>query len=237
MCGRSSLTKSEKELEARFRATFYSEDLEKYNPLPNYNVAPTHVMPIITNSDTEHFQPLRWGLIPFWAKDIRIGYKMINARIETIKEKSAFKHAVHKRRCLVPMDGYYEWQKANGKKTPYRICLKSEEIFACAGLWESWKAPQGERIKSFTILTQPPSTSIAHIHDRMPAILRNDQESTWLDMDLPVDDALSIIAPYADEELNFYAVSNRVGKVTENDADLIEPIQDQPPADSQGSLF
>src|SRR5690606_13595754 len=105
MCGRSSLTKSEKELEARFKATFYSEDLEKYNPLPNYNVAPTQIMPVITNKDPQHFLPLRWGLIPFWAKDIRIGSQMINARIESVLEKSAFKYAMEKRRCLVPMDG------------------------------------------------------------------------------------------------------------------------------------
>ncbi|HQU52071.1 MAG TPA: SOS response-associated peptidase family protein, partial [Saprospiraceae bacterium] len=91
MCGRSSLTKTEKELEERFHSTFYSEDLERYNPLPNYNVAPTQVMPVITNDDPDHFRPMRWGLIPFWAKDEKIGYKMINARIETLLEKSSFR--------------------------------------------------------------------------------------------------------------------------------------------------
>ncbi|MCB0665771.1 MAG: SOS response-associated peptidase [Saprospiraceae bacterium] len=224
MCGRSSLTKSEKELEARFKATFYSEDLEKYNPLPNYNVAPTHVMPIITNKDPDHFMPLRWGLIPYWSKDIKIGYKMINARIETVLEKSAFKQAVAKRRCLVPMDGYYEWKKEAGKKTPYRIVTTDQDIFSVAGLWENWKSPDGQLIRSFTVLTQDPSESIAHIHDRMPAILDKEQERQWLDMTIPPADALEIIAPYDDHFLRAYQVSNRVGRVTENDAQLIQAI-------------
>ncbi len=236
MCGRSSLTKSEKELEERFKATFYSEDLEKYNPLPNYNVAPTHVMPIITNKDPEHFKPLRWGLIPYWAKDIKIGYKMINARKETVAEKAAFKQALSRRRCLVPMDGFYEWKKNGKQKTAYRIHLLDQDLFCCAGLWESWKAPSGDWIDSFTILTQPPSHSISHIHDRMPAILTHDQERAWLDTDLPVDDALSIIAPYPDDLITSYQVSSRVGKVTENDAQLIDPI-DHGPTTEQAVLF
>lgn len=232
MCGRSSLTKSEKELEKRFRSTFYSEDLEKYNPLPNYNVAPTHVMPAITNRDPDHFTPLRWGLIPFWAKDIKIGYKMINARVETVKEKSAFKRALEKRRCLIPMDGYYEWQKTTSGKVPYRITTTDQSIFAMAGLWESWQPKDGEKVYSFTIITQKPSKRIAHLHDRMPAILAADQEAAWLDTNLSIDDALSIIQPYPDDLLHFYPVSKRVGKVTENDAAL---IAEAPP--TQDTLF
>lgn len=234
MCGRSSLTKSEKELEARFKATFYSEDLEKYNPLPNYNVAPSHVMPIITNKDPDHFMPLRWGLIPYWAKDIKIGYKMINARIETVLEKSAFKQAIAKRRCLVPMDGYYEWKKEAGKKTPYRIVTTDQDIFSVAGLWENWKSPDGQLIRSFTVLTQDPSESIAHIHDRMPAILDKAQERQWLDMTIPPADVLQIIAPYDDRFLKAYQVSNRVGRVTENDAQLIQAIDI---TESENTLF
>jgi putative SOS response-associated peptidase YedK len=236
MCGRSSLTKSEKELEARFKATFYSEDLEKYNPLPNFNVAPTHVLPIITNQDPTHFLPLRWGLIPYWAKDIKIGYRMINARVETVQEKSAFKSALAKRRCLVPLDGYYEWKKNGKRKTPYRITLKDQSIFTCAGLWETWKSPQGERISSFTIITQPPSPSISHIHDRMPAMLTAEQEKYWIDLDMAPAEALKLIAPYPDEMLDYYMVSSRVGKVTENDPGLILPIE-APLEDGQATMF
>ena len=234
MCGRSSLTKSEKELEARFKATFYSEDLEKYNPLPNYNVAPTHIMPIITNQDPSHFLPLRWGLIPFWSKDIKVGYKLINARIETVFQKPAFKYAVEKRRCLVPMDGYYEWKKEGTKKTPYRITTTDQEIFSVAGLWENWKSPDGQLIQSFTVLTQPPSSSIAHIHDRMPAILSKEQEQDWLDMNIAPAQVMTIINPYDDSRLKAYPVSNRIGKVTENDAALILEISEE---GGQSTLF
>ncbi|MCB0689093.1 MAG: SOS response-associated peptidase [Saprospiraceae bacterium] len=236
MCGRSSLTKSEKELEARFKATFYSEDLEKYNPLPNYNVAPTHVMPILSNADPNHFVPMRWGLIPYWAKDIKVGYKMINARKETVLEKAAFKQSVARRRCLVPMDGYYEWKKEGSRKTPYRIILTNQEIFSVAGLWENWKTPDGQMIQSYTVLTQTPSPSLAHIHDRMPAILTHDQEQAWLDMEIPPKDALAMINPYPDDLLQAYIISSRIGKVTENDAELIKP-KSNPTDLEQSTLF
>ena len=170
MCGRSSLTKTEKELEERFQATFYSDGLVQYNPLPNFNVAPSHMMPVITNEDKLHFQAYRWGLIPFWAKDQKIGYKMINARIETLFEKSSFKMAVAKRRCLVPADGFYEWKKIKGPdgkitKQPYRIQTTDQEIFSMAGLWDRWKAPDGQTVFSFTVITQGPNETMKDIHD------------------------------------------------------------------------
>ena len=235
MCGRSSLTKTEKQIEERFDATFYSEDLERYNPLPNFNVAPTHMCPLITNEDPEHLQYFRWGLIPFWAKDIKIGYKMINARIETVNTKSAFKNALQKRRCIVPFDGFYEWKKTPNGKVPHRIKLKDDGIFCIAGLWEKWKSPEGENIHSFTLITQEPNETLAPIHDRMPAMLLPEQEKLWLDKDMPTEDALALINPYPDDLLVAYPVDKRVGKVSENDAALIEPaILD---SHEQGSLF
>lgn len=233
MCGRSSLTKTEKELEERFQATFYTEDLERYNPLPNFNVAPTHVLPVITAQDPKHFRPMRWGLIPFWAKDPKVGYKMINARIETVEEKT-FKNALEKRRCLVPFDGFYEWKTVGKKKKPYRITIQNGKLFTIAGLWESWKAPNGERIESFTLITQPANTMMSSIHDRMPAILLPEQEKLWIDPTLSSKEALQLIIPYPDEEMEAYPVSDRVGKVSENDAGLIERVameEDSPPAD------
>ncbi|HPG07052.1 MAG TPA: SOS response-associated peptidase [Saprospiraceae bacterium] len=224
MCGRSSLTKTEKELEERFHSTFYSEDLERYNPLPNYNVAPTQVMPVITNDDPDHFRPMRWGLIPFWAKDEKIGYKMINARIETLLEKSSFRTAVQKRRCLIPADGFYEWKKNGKAKQPYRIVATNTDLFAFAGIWENWKNPQGEWIQSFTIITQPPNKVVAALHDRMPAILLPEEERLWLDQELKAEDALELIKPYPDEYTKAYPVSPRVNKVGENDAELVEEV-------------
>ena len=235
MCGRSSLTKTEKELEIRFNATFYSENLERYNPLPNFNVAPSHMHPVITNQDPTHFQPFRWGLIPFWAKDHKIGYKMINARKETVLEKTAFKKAIEKRRCIVPFDGFYEWKKVDGGKQPYRITLKDGGLFSVAGIWEKWKDPKGEIVYSFSLLTQEPNKLMANIHDRMPAILLPDQEKIWLDNELPAKDVLQMIIPYPDDELVAYPVSKAVGNVRNNDASLLLEVDDT--IGDQGSLF
>lgn len=225
MCGRSSLTKVEQDLEERFGATFYSDELERYNPLPNFNVAPTHMHPVIINDDLDHLRYFRWGLIPFWAKDIKVGYKMINARIETLLEKSTFKNAVKTKRCIVPFDGFYEWKKVGKEKQPYRIITTDSEIFSIAGLWSRWKSPDGEEIYSFTLITQPPNNLLSDIHDRMPAILTREQESLWLDMTIPPADAVQMIIPYPEENMRAYPVSKRVGNVRENDESLIEEVK------------
>ncbi len=224
MCGRSSLTKTEKELEERFRANFYSEDLERYNPLPNFNVAPTQLHPVITQQEPEIIHLYRWGLIPFWAKDIRIGAKMINARMETIAEKPAFRQAFEKRRCLVPFDGYYEWMKTPEGKIPYRIKLTNVEIFSMAGVYEVWRGPEGKVIHSFTIITQEADALIAHLHDRMPMILLPEQEKLWLDASIPSREIMDHIIPIPGDYITWYRVSDRVNKVTENDAGLVEAV-------------
>ena len=223
MCGRSSLTKTEKELEERFRATFYTEDLERYNPLPNYNVAPTQMHPVITQEEPRIIHLYRWGLIPFWAKDMKIGAKMINARIETLEEKPAFRNALQKRRCIVPFDGYYEWKKTPEGKIPYRIKLKSTEIFTIAGLYESWKSPERKTIHSFTLITRDADPAIAQIHDRMPMILHPEHEKLWLDPDIPAHDLLHL-DPTPGKDLMYYRVSDRVNNVRENDAGLVDAV-------------
>jgi putative SOS response-associated peptidase YedK len=224
MCGRSSLTKTEKELEERFRATFYSEDLERYNPLPNFNVAPTQLHPVITLQEPSIIHLYRWGLIPFWAKDIKIGSKMINARIESIAEKPAFRQAFEKRRCIVPFDGYYEWMKTPGGKIPYRIRVTNTEIFTVAGLYEFWRGPDGNSINSFTLITKEADPKIAHLHDRMPLILLPEQEKLWLDATVPTKDVMNALEPVPGDYITWYRVSDRVNKVTENDAGLIQPV-------------
>jgi len=225
MCGRSSLTKTEKELEERFQADFYSEDLERYNPLPNFNVAPTQLHPVITQQEPRMIHLYRWGLIPFWAKDIKIGAKMINARIETIAEKPAFKQSFEKRRCLVPFDGYYEWLKTPEGKIPYRIKVTNTDIFSVAGLYDSWRSPDGKIIRSFTVITKEAEPVIAHLHDRMPMILLPEQESLWLDEAVPSKDVVNELLPVPGDYLKWYRVSDRVNKVTENDAELVLPVE------------
>lgn len=224
MCGRSSLTKTEKELEERFQADFYSEDLLPYNPLPNFNVAPTQFHPVITLQEPKIIHLYRWGLIPFWAKDMKIGAKMINARIEGIAEKPAFKQAFQKRRCLVPLDGYYEWLKTENGKIPYRIQVTNTEIFCVAGLYETWRNPEGKSIHSFTMITKEAEPEIAHLHDRMPLILMPEQEKLWLDENVPSKDVINALQPVPGDWITWYRVSDRVNKVTENDKELILPV-------------
>lgn len=231
MCGRSSLSKTEKEIEERFGATFYSEELERYNPLPNYNVAPTHYMPVITSADKEHINIYRWGLLPHWSKDMKMSYKMINARIETVLEKNAYKKAIEKRRCIVPMDGFYEWKKEGKEKLPFRIETTDQDIFSVAGIWEKWISPEGNEVFTFSIITKKPTAIMKGIHDRMPAILEPYQEKLWLDEDIPAKEAIGLISEYPPENMKAYRVSKKVNSVRENDKSLIEEIAEQ------GNLF
>jgi len=232
MCGRSSLNKTEKELEKRFQASFYSDGLKQYNPLPNFNVAPSHMMPVITNLDQNHFQAMRWGLIPSWAKDMKVGYKMINARKETLLEKNSFKSAVEKRRCLIPADGFYEWQKTEKGKQAFHISLIGQKLFAMAGLWDKWISPDGIEIYSYTVITQEPNALMKDIHDRMPAILTPEQESLWLSDDLSPQQLLDSITPYDDNNMTAKKVSSRVNSVRNNDKRLLDDDREE-----QMSLF
>lgn|SRR5690554_739352 len=233
MCGRSSLTVTEKELEKRFNASFYSEDLERYNPLPNFNMAPTQNLPVITDADPDHINLYRWGLIPFWAKDEKIGYRMINARMETVAEKPAFRQAFRQRRCLWPVNGYYEWIARGKEKIPYRVILKDKGVYSLAGLWETWKNEQGEKVFSFTILTQPATPSMEFLHHRMPVILPREMELDWLDPNLDPEDFLHNLPPFGTDQLEVYRVSQEVNNVRNNRRELIAPVTET----NQGELF
>jgi len=233
MCGRSSLTVTEKELEKRFNASFYSEDLERYNPLPNFNMAPTQNLPVITDADPDHINLYRWGLIPFWAKDEKIGYRMINARMETVAEKPAFRQAFRQRRCLWPVNGYYEWIARGKEKIPYRVILKDKGVYSLAGLWETWKNEQGEKVFSFTILTQPATPSMEFLHHRMPVILPREMELDWLDPNLDPEDFLHNLPPFGTDQLEIYRVSQEVNNVRNNRRELIAPVTET----NQGELF
>ena len=221
MCGRATLFKPIEVIEDRLQAKFDFAELEAMNPLPSYNVAPTQRHPVVTHEDPGHIHLFRWGLIPFWAKDTKIGSRLINARVETILEKPAFR-AIHKKRCLVPFDGFYEWKKEGKQKIPHRIILKEGGIFTIAGIWETWRTPEGETLPTFTLITQEANDLVRPLHDRMPAILLPEQEKLWLDMDVPAREALKVIEPYPAERMRAYPVSSRVNKPTENDAGLVE---------------
>ena len=191
---------------------------------PNYNVAPTHEMPIVRRQKDDHGNELaiaRWGLIPHWAKDLKIGYSTINARSETAASKPAFRDAFKKRRCLVLADGLFEWQRNGKDKTPYLIRLKGGGPFAFAGLWSTWRPPEGEELTSYTIMTTEPNELMAEIHNRMPVILGVDDHDRWLDLDA---DPAKVLKPCPADWLEAFPVDKRVGNVRNNDAALIEPL-------------
>ena len=220
MCGRYSLIADIQELARQFEF-----DGTGFEDSPRYNVAPTQAVLTVTNRDARHAEYMRWGLIPSWAKDASIGNRMINARGETVAQKPSFRNALQRRRCLVLADGFYEWQKVGKGKQPMRIVLKSREPFAFAGLWETWRNPEGETIRSCTIITTEANDLLRPIHERMPVILPRELEEFWLDGDITDSAALSdVLCPYPDESMETYQVSPLVNKATNNSADLIVPL-------------
>jgi putative SOS response-associated peptidase YedK len=221
MCGRYTITVSEDELIARYMA---EEPTNRYHT-PRFNVAPTQQVPVILNDEgIIKIDAFKWGLIPFWAKDTKVGFKMINARADTVAEKPSFRNAFKQRRCLIPADGFYEWKKIGADKQPYRILLKDQLIFSMAGLWESWTNPDGEEIKSCTIITTDPNELMLDIHDRMPMILSVEDEHKWLDKNQSVEDLKAMLQPFPMERMRAYLVSKDVGNVKNQNAGLIEEI-------------
>jgi putative SOS response-associated peptidase YedK len=207
MCGRYSQTLTMAELAKRFGI-----EVPKQLELPRqYNVAPTQLAPVVAldGQGRRKLDRLRWGLIPGWAKDEKIGHKTINARSETAHEKPSFRKAFSSRRCLVLADGFYEWKRDEEAKAkfPYRIRLKGAGPFAMAGLWERWKAPDGRELKTFTILTTRANEAMAGLHDRMPVILRPEDEQAWLAEGTTQERCRALCEPCAGDQLELYPVS------------------------------
>lgn len=185
----------------------------------NFNVAPTHQIPaIVTQGDERLLAAFTWGLIPNWAKDPAIGSRMINARSETAAEKPSFRSALVKRRCIVPADGWYEWQGSPGKKTPFFFSAIDDSVLGLAGIYESWKQPDGQLLWSVAILTQEARPDFSYIHDRMPVLLTPELQDPWLNSTTsPLQDAL---ASAAELEIQAWEVSSAVGNVKNNSVDL-----------------
>ena len=221
MCGRYTLIADLGDLAQRFEF-----DGSDFSYDPGYNIAPTESVVTVRNVESREAALMRWGLVPFWAKDPKIGARMINARAETVAEKPAFRNALKKRRCLVLADGYYEWQKTPVGKRPYRIILKSGEPFAMAGLWETWKDPQGNVVPSCTIITTSANDFLSPIHDRMPVILPRESEELWLDPDTKDPGALKgIFTPYSNEGMDAYEISTLVNSAANNDPEVIARLR------------
>jgi putative SOS response-associated peptidase YedK len=190
---------------------------------PRYNIAPTMKAPVIhQREDKTLVEAMRWGLVPGWAKDLKIGASAINARVETVATKPMFRTALKKRRCLVPASGYFEWRVEDGAKQPYYIRQPQGELLMFAGLWEGWKPPDAEEwLHTYTIITGEPGKVSGDIHDRQPVILQPDSWADWLDAD---GDPVALLADVREAELSYYAVPKAVGSPKNQGAELVRPV-------------
>lgn len=218
MCGRFSLTVNEAELNEFFETSGGDAPY-----IARYNCAPTQMLAVITNENPRKLSYFKWGLIPGWAKDPSIGNRMINARAESINEKPSFRSVLGTKRCLIPADAFYEW-KQNGDKVPYRIFLKNSRLFALAGLWDYWRAPDGSIVHSFTIITTGANTFMQNIHDRMPVILRHGEEKLWLGQQ-SADDLLKLLKPYPSDEMDAYPVSKLINSPKNDSPEVLEAYE------------
>lgn len=225
MCGRFTLNATGEDLIRHF-------DLERGVEIhPRFNIAPTDESPIVRVPDMQAGREadyLQWGLVPFWADDTSIGNNMINARAETAHEKPAFRAAFSRRRCLVPASGFYEWVPGEDGKQPYYIRRADDQLLGFAGIWESWTDDEtGEKLETFAILTGEPNDFVAEFHDRMPVVLAPEDYGFWLDPALDDEEGLNELVnePYPGDELDAHPVSTRVNSPTNDDPDLVEPVE------------
>lgn len=222
MCGRYVRFSTKTELEHHFETIFRIEE----ETGPSYNVAPGTFNPVVLTGreQSRGITLMKWGLIPPFADSPNIGYKMMNARSETIHEKPSFRPALARKRCLVPANGFYEWQQSGSAKVPHFISLKNEPLFAFAGLFERWLGPENEAVFTYTIITTQANPLIAPLHERMPVILRPEQYDAWLDPAQRDTDALrALLQPYPADEMTFWEVPEDVNKATVNHPDLMKP--------------
>ena len=222
MCGRITLTADPEIIQMAFALDSIPGDYR-----PRYNIAPTQPVLALTNEGGREAQYLRWGLIPSWSKDPRIGSRLINARAETLAEKPSFRSAFRRRRCVIFADGFYEWQRVGKHKRPMYIRLHEGEPFALAGLWEVWKPPTGDEwLRTCTIITTPPNAFLASIHNRMPAILDRAAVERWLTPgELPPAELMPLLRPYPDEAaLSAYEVSRLINSPANDSPACIEPV-------------
>ena len=216
MCGRYTLTRADK-LADRYLLERLNVEL-----VNRFNIAPTQPVPVILNESRTELTEARWGLIPSFATDAKIGNSLINARAETVATKPAYRSAFQSRRCFMPADGFYEWEKTGLGRVPHRFSLANEEIFSFAGLWERWKSPGGEWITSCALITTTPNELVAPIHDRMPVLLLRDRESAWLDPETPVEELHSFLAPYPPREMKRERASRRANSPANDDEQILQ---------------
>lgn len=233
VCGRYRLSKRKQIIEEYFDAADWQDDWS-----PRYNIAPTQPIPVIRQhpkEPTRQLSLMKWGLVPHWSKDASSAASTINARSETAAEKPAFRDPLKYRRCLIPVDGFYEWKRNEASKQPYCFEVNEGELFAFAGLWDGWKDAEGQWVKSCSILTTTPNAVTSAVHDRMPAILRKDDYEVWLDPGMQNVAAISeLLKPYDAQSMRCYPVGTRINYVANDDEECSRPVE---PVQNQNSLF
>jgi len=218
MCGRVTIATKKKILEEQFKAKF------NYDFSPRYNVAPTQTLPVITNEEPKAIQGLHWGLHPVWIKSVMKSGGIINVRMENLRDKRTFKGDLKNRRCLILVDGFYEWQaQKKGPKVPYLIRMKNKKPFAFAGLWEDNEFEGGEKVRTFAIITTGPNKVLEPIHHRMPVVLSKDEQHLWLNESNP-EFLINILDPYPEKEMEAYEVSRAVNTPVIDEPKLLEPV-------------
>jgi putative SOS response-associated peptidase YedK len=220
MCGRFTFQPTE-EFYRRFHIANRLDGL-----VARYNIAPGQMVPVIISQTPNQVVLMRWGLIPHWAKEEKTAYKMINARVETLAQRPAFRGLLTAHRCLVPASGFFEWRAEPRDKTPYYIYPKSNQFFAFAGLYDVWTRPDGEELYTFTIITKNSDEFMAHLHDRMPVILERELEDAWLDKEITsAREVLDILEKSTGVALDAYPVSRMVNKPSVDSEDLIQRVE------------
>lgn len=242
MCGRFRQTRSRKQLEDIFSGRFDEggPDGESLEVAPHYNIAPSQEVVTVRqplDQPVRRLSFMRWGLVPHWAKEIKVEYKNINARAETAATTPAFRDAFKSQRCLIPADGFYEWQKSESGKQPYMFEVGNGETFAFAGLWDKWPQPDGKSIPTCAILTTRPNSITAPVHDRMPVILNPEAYDLWLDPAFKnAEELTAMLQPYDSARMRCYPVSARVNDPKNDDLECARPFEVRTEA-PQAGLF
>ena len=219
MCGRYSLKKTNKDLEEQFKIAYSSIKVQQ-----RFNIAPTQIVPTVIETDKgNELHGYRWGLIPHWAKDKSIGNKLINARAETVHEKPSFRQSFKTQRCLIPADGFIEWEKQGKEKYPHYICLKSNAVFAFAGVWAEWGTGE-EVIRSCCIITTEANPYLQPIHKRMPVILSPEVYSVWLASTTKAETLRSLLRSFPEEQMKEYEISKEINSPKNDKAECLAPL-------------
>lgn len=223
MCGRFTLTLNTDPLQEELHLGNFPPN---WDGTPRYNVAPSTPVAVVSDANTRDVEMMRWGLVPSWAKDVSIGNRLINARAETLLEKPSFRNAFQRRRCLILADGFFEWKKPENKRdltTPYYFQRDGRQPFAFAGLWEFWRSPEGEPLRSCTLITTTANSLVSPVHDRMPVMLTGENCWDWLEM-TKVEDLQSLLLPFHADRMVCYPVSRLVNDPSVDAPEILLPL-------------